>query len=198
MREGRTRKYLIWFAMLTVLLGLPVSAFVLFGSELVGYLQYVPIFGMELSSGVLMLTALMGMLAADDDTKIPKWEIAVFVYGVIGFSLALYLTVFTELDSFLLLLYIPGATAALNVGLTFLVQTWTANRNLGLPFWQVMPAHALFALWTFGSLVYSADTAFIIISAVLVLAVAVIMLPIEMLIDWREQNKLKSLGKIYS
>lgn len=211
MREGHTRKYLLWLAMLTILLSMPVAAFVLFGSAIAGQFQYIPLFGMELSSGVLMLAVLVSVSVANQDTKIFKWDIVMFICGLMGFSLALYLTVFTDIDSFLFIVYIPGApivlnaylillgaATVLNTGFIFLVQTWAAGRDLGLPLWQVMPVHLLFALWMLVSLIYLGDTVFIIFFAFLVLVATVLMLLIEMLIDWRRENKLKSLGKIYT
>ncbi|MEK7131188.1 MAG: hypothetical protein AAB797_00440 [Patescibacteria group bacterium] len=186
----RAQKYAHWLTMLAIGMLYPTLILALAGQDLAHDPQGYAIghLAMTISFMVLMAAALFGPITADPKLKImPDWTCWLMAYGFVGLIAKLFFCIYADHTSAMSSAYIPGAVFCLNMLGAFLIQTWVASEKLSLPLRITLPAHGLFVAWTFFTLTHVADTAFIVISAIAIVATFLIGMPIIFIVDKRLQ-----------
>ncbi len=203
MREGRAKKYMMWLMYLTVSLAIPVMMLLFFGSDFTDdFRSGVSYFRMSLSSTILIVTILMGLLVPNPWAKMPRWIVVLLIYAMVGYFAALFFLAYIDPESitFGSFLYIYSLTINvffLNVILVFFIQTWVVYERWNFHSFAPWLVHGLFLVWTFLALLYPYNTALIVISAACVLAAVPVAMLVEIWLDKRALAMVERIGKIY-
>ncbi len=185
----RAQKYAMWLGTLAMSLFYPLLALITTCLDQTHRLNahYTGHFAMLISLAILGFFALFGPITADPNRKtLPKWAWMTLIYSCVGLFATFPLVIFSDRNSAMSFVYIPGAIFSLNMLVTLLIQTWMASEKMGLSFWKTLPVHILFLVWV-GVVTHVPNAKLIVTSVVVFMATLLITLPIVFIAERRMQ-----------